>query len=302
MQNKRLNLFLLKNTVMSLLGSAVIMAVLAGLMVQFHLLGNFTFHTIKQLSDIPGLYNSGISNVEMAFDKLQYMGYDYCMDGKRVGGYYCAWINDKFMIVLIDDTETVIRDYTVQGQLKKDPATCSYILSQCAESAGISKEQLEKVTYDYMISEIDYPKTFYGIVKLAFYLALAMMALSLVEIVCCIFCPWYHPRIRHLHGVFDRKLVVRDINRQLHDAVVYESHNCYVTKKYLIISTLFRTDIVLLRNIEVISKHTERKGRAGHNIYKLIISNAAGMIYEHNFKSESIVDEIIPLIQKKNTR
>ena len=76
MQNKRLNLFLLKNTVMSLLGSAVIMAVLTGLMVQFHLLGNFTFHTIKQLSDIPGLYNSGISNVEMAFDKLQYMGYD----------------------------------------------------------------------------------------------------------------------------------------------------------------------------------------------------------------------------------
>ncbi len=238
----------------------------------------------------------------MAFDKLQYMGYDYCMDGKRVGGYYCAWINDKFMIVLIDDTETVIRDYTVQGQLKKDPATCSYILSQCAESAGISKEQLEKITYDYMISEIDYPKTFYGIVKLAFYLALAMMALSLVEIVCCIFCPWYHPRIRHLQGVFDRKLVVRDINRQLHDAVVYESHNCYVTKKYLIISTLFRTDIVLLRNIEVISKHTERKGRTGHNIYKLIISNAAGMIYEHNFKSESIVDDIIPLIQKKNTR
>ena len=153
-----------------------------------------------------------------------------------------------------------------------------------------------------MISEIDYPKTFYGIVKLAFYLALAMMALSLVEIVCCIFCPWYHPRIRHLQGVFDRKLVVRDINRQLHDAVVYESHNCYVTKKYLIISTLFRTDIVLLRDIEVISKHTERKGRTGHNIYKLIISNAAGMIYEHNFKSESIVDEIIPLIQKKNTR
>ena len=207
------------------------------------------------------------------------------MDGKRVGGYYCAWINDKFMIVLIDDTETVIRDYTVQGQLKKDPATCSYILSQCAESAGISKEQLEKITYDYMISEIDYPKTFYGIVKLAFYLALAMMALSLVEIACCIFCPWYHPRIRHLQGVFDRKLVVRDINRQLHDAVVYESHN-----------------IVLLRNIEVISKHTERKGRTGHNIYKLIISNAAGMIYEHNFKSESIVDDIIPLIQKKNTR
>ena len=95
---------------------------------------------------------------------------------------------------------------------------------------------------------------------------------------------------------------MRDMNRQLHDAVVYENHNCYVTKRYLIISTLFRTDIILLRNIEVISKHTERRSRTGRNIYKLIISNAAGMIYEHNFKDESIVDEIIPLLQKKNTR
>ncbi len=49
---------------------------------------------------------------------------------------------------------------------KEDAAVYSYILSQCAESAGMDTKQLEKMSYRYIISEVDYPKTFYRIVKL----------------------------------------------------------------------------------------------------------------------------------------
>ena len=69
------------------------------------------------------------------------------------------------MIVLIKSEEPVISDYVVQGQLKEDAAVYSYILSQCAESAGMDTKQLEKMSYRYIISEVDYPKTFYRIVK-----------------------------------------------------------------------------------------------------------------------------------------
>ncbi len=60
-----------------------------------------------------------------------------------------------------------------------------------------------------------------------------MIALSILELIVCIFCPWLHPQIRRIKGVSDKRLLVRDINRQLHDALLYENKNYLITKNIL---------------------------------------------------------------------
>lgn len=106
-----------------------------------------------------------------------------------------------------------------------------------------------------------------------------------------------------MKGYRDKKLLTGDINRQLHDALVYETGNCYVTRKYLVIWTPFRTDIIVLRDIDVVSRHKETKKilpwMPPRDVYKLIISNANGAIFEHDFHDEKILDTILPYIQKK---
>ena len=288
---------------MSLLPTIVIMLLIVGCMRHFHLLNNLDFYHTDDPRQLSSLYKSETKNVEMRFQKLTYMGYDYEVDGERVGGYYYAWVNGKFMVALLDSDETIICDYLVQGQLKKDPAVYNYILSQCAESAGIDQKQLENITYDYLISEVDYPKTFYMIVKVALILAFAVILLWIIEGVIYWFFPWNHPQIRRMKGYHNKKLLVGDINRQLHDALVYETGNYYVTRKYLVIWTPFRTDIIVLRDIDVVSRHKETKKilpwMPPRDVYKLIISNANGVIFEHDFLDENTLDTILSYLHTK---
>ena len=65
----------------------------------------------------------------------------------------------------------------------------------------------------------------------------------------------------------------------------------------------FRTDIIVLRDIDVVSRHKETKKilpwMPPRDVYKLIISNANGAIFEHDFHDEKILDTILPYIQKK---
>lgn len=305
-QNKKLNFLLLKNTILSLIPAILIMVVILCCMRYFHLLNNLDFYSVERPSELQQLYESGITNVEMTFPQLHEMGYDYQLDGKKTGSYYYAWVDGKFMIVLIKSEEPVISDYVVQGQLKEDAAVYSYILSQCAESAGMDTKQLEKMSYRYIISEVDYPKTFYRIVKIALYLAFAMIALSILELIVCIFCPWLHPQIRRIKGVSDKRLLVRDINRQLHDALLYENKNYLITKKYFVVCSGLRTDIILLRDIDVVSRHKERKRivpwRAEHPVYKLILSTANGRIYEYDFRNETIINDMLPYLSRSGSK
>jgi hypothetical protein len=164
-------------------------------------------------------------------------------------------------------------------------------------------DQLKAVTYDYVISEVDYPYVFYTIVKAAFYIAITIIILSVIEAFIYIICPWLHPQIRRVRKIKNKRLMVGDINRSIHDTTIYHSRNVTITRKYMIITSLFRTDIIVLRDIEVVSKHKERKRLclpgAERDVYKIIISNSEDMFYEHEFYDESIADSIMQIIQKR---
>lgn len=300
-ETRRLNLLLLKNTIMALLPAVVILLIIIASMAHYNLLGNLEFHQIKNLEDLDAAYYDNIENVQITFQEIDNMGYDYTLNGKKAGSYYYAFLDGKCVILLVDSDEARLYDYTVKGQLKQDNTMYNYLLGQCADAVGFSLDQMKSVTYRFVISEVDYPRVFYGIVKTAFYLAVLIVVFSIVEGLVCIAFPWLHPQMRKLKGVSSRRLIAGDINRQIHDAVRFDRGNVIVTKKYLIISTWMYTDIIILKEIEVISKHKERKKvfLGEKTVFKLIISNSRDMFYEHEFKNEDILDEMIPLIKRK---
>jgi hypothetical protein len=293
---------LLKNTIMTLIPIIAILTLMVWGMHHFKLLNNLDFAKVNSLNELDEVYEAGTENVEMTFDKLSYLGYDYKLNGKTAGGYYYAFLDDMCVVVLIDSNETSLYDYTVKGVVKNDNTLYSYVLTQCAEDMNLELEQLKAVTYDYVISEVDYPYAFYTIVKAAFYVAVIIMILSVAEALIYIVCPWLHPQIRRVKKIKNKRLLVRDINRSIHDTTIYHNKNVTVTRKYLIITSLVHTDIIILSDIEVISKHKERKRSlipgTRKAVYKLIISNSEDMFYEHEFPEESTIDEMMRFLRR----
>lgn len=302
-QYRRLDLLLLKNTAMTVLPALIILTVILCGISYFKLFQNLEFEKIDTLHQLDVAYEDNIRNVELTLDRADYLGYDYYLDGKKNGRYYYSFMDDKCLILLIKSDEDVLLDYTVKGRMKLDNTLYDYILGQCAEDMGITTEQLKSVTYDYVISEAEYPAAFSKIIKVAVIFVIGISLFTVFEGIIWIFLPWRHPQIKNTHGIGEPKLAVRDINRQMHDALMLKQGNVMVTRKYLIVSSLFKTDIIRLRDIEVISKHKERKRSFpwihGKDVYKLIISNSGDMFYECEFPNEALVDEILPLLRSK---
>ena len=305
-ENNKLNLFLLKNTIISLIPVAIIIAAVIVVMQHYDLFSNLEFYDMDDASQIEEAYEDGITNVTITFEKLTNMGFDYKENGEKTGSYYYSYSEGKIVIVLIDREEEVLYDYQVKGRIREDSAAYSYIISHCADIAGIDKSNLEFVTYDYIISEMSHPVLYYTVIKITLGVVLLIVLVSLADIFASVFVPWMHPQIRRIRGKFDKKLMVRDLNRQLRYYLIYKREGCYVTKKYLVLCTPLCTDIIIRQKTEAVSRHKETRKNPflvrGKNVYRLIISSADGTIYEHDFKDKSVCNEVYEIIQKNKTR
>ncbi len=299
-ENNKLNLFLLKNTIISLIPVAILIAAVIIAMQHYDLFTNLDFYSLDDPSQIEQAYEDGISNVTITFEKLSNMGFDYMESGEKAGSYYYSYSDGKIAIVLIDREEEVLYDYQVKGRIKEDSAAYSYIISHCADIAGIDKSSLEFVTCDYIISEMSHPVLYYTVIKLAICVIFLIILVSFMDIFASIFIPWMHPQIRMMRGKFDKKLFVRDLNRQLRYYLIYKGDGCYITKKYMVLCTPLHTQVIIRQKVEAVSRHKETKKSflfvGGKNVYRLIISSANGIIYEHAFKSKQACNEVYEVI------
>lgn len=301
---KKLDLLLLKNIIMSVLPIVLLLVVIMGGMKYFNVFQNLECETIDTLSQLETAYENDRYNIEITLDSVNSLGYDYYLDGKKSGSYYYSFMDDTCLILLIGSNEEVLYNYTVRGRVKLDNTLYYYILEQCAKDMGMTREQLQSFTYDYVISEIEYPEVFNNVIKLALILVIALTLFLVIQGLVWIWKPWRNPQIRNIHGMtIDPKRVVIDINRQIHDSLRFRQKNVIVTKRYFIVSSLFRTDIIRLRDIEVVSKHMERKRNFpwlhGKDIYKLIISNSGDLFFEYEFADEELVDTLMPFLKRK---
>lgn len=301
---KKLELLLLKNTVMSVLPMVLLLiAILCG-MSWFHVFEHLRLADIDTVDQLEAMKENHVSNAEMTLERADCLGYDYYLDGKKSGSYYYSFMDDTCVIFLIDSTEEVLTDYKVRGKVMYDNTLYHYILEQCAKDMDMTSEQLQNFTYAYVISEIDYPALLNDIMKLALIFMITVTVLFVIEAAVWTLMPWRNPQIRKIYGVSsDPKYLVADINKQLSDSLRFQQGNVSITKRYLIVSSLFKTDIIRIRDIGVVSKHKEGKRsflfRNSQPVYKLIISNSASLFYEYEFTDEAFVDAIIPYIQRK---
>jgi hypothetical protein len=247
-------------------------------------------------------YDNEEYNVEFETQELRTLGYDYIADGERIGGYYYAFIDGQCVLFLLNSDKEVLHDYKVSGRIMADNTVYSYILEQCAELMNMDVQQVKNFTFPYVISELDHTLSMYRIVRIFMLVLLAVFAYMLAECVLWIFVPWLHPQIRKQQSIGSSKRAIRELDRQIYEYAGLDRGSVVVTKRYLVINTLFNTDVIRLRDIEVISKHMEmRRTLTGkrYKVFKLIISNSANMFYEHEFRDEKLVDEIIPFLKKK---
>ncbi|MGN0396352.1 MAG: hypothetical protein ACI4EF_13395 [Coprococcus sp.] len=301
-KNKRFDLYLLKNTLMSILPALIVIIVMMILITHFNISERLSFEYLGSPAALDSSYEKRTYNVCFHIDRADYMGYDYYLDDKLAGRYYYAFIDGRCMVFLIDSRDDVILDYDVKGVVKADTALYQYLISQCALDMGIDTEQFQKVTYDYVISEVDYPKVFYEIIRLVIILILLISMIIVLEGIYHIIFPWKTRSVKSINGVANGKLVVKDLNNQLRDKLLLKQKDIIVTEKYLVAPSLFHTDVILIDHIEVLSKHMERKKHLllkNRDIYKLIISDSEDMFYEQEFENEQLIDEVIPLLEKK---
>lgn len=300
-KNRRFDLYLLKNTILSMLPALAVLVAMMAIISHFEIANKFTFEYADGPDALQRIYDRQVYNVKLHVDRADYLGYDYYLDDDMAGRYYYSFIDGKCIILLIDSKEDVILDYTVKGLIKSDSALYQYLLAQCASDMGIDVEQLQNAAYGYVISEVDYPELFYGIVQIVILIVICIIIITLLEGIYRIILPWKTPSVKAINGVANGKLVVKDLNKQLKECLLLKQKDILVTEKYLIAPSAFRTDVILIDHIEVLSKHMERKhGIFGSkDVYKLIISDSEDMFYEQEFENEQMIDEIIPLLEKK---
>lgn len=300
---KKLDLLLLKNTMMSVLPFILVLAFILGGMAYFNVFKNLECETVDSLQQLETAYKNDRYNIEITLDRLDNLGYDYYLDGKKSGSYYYTFMDDTCLILLIGSNEDVLYNYTVRGRVKLDNTLYYYILEQCAKDMGMTREQLQSFTYDYVLSEIEYPELFNNIVKIALVFVILITLYIVLQGVIWTLMPWKHPQIRKLHGIMDTERTVSDVNRQIHDFLKLKEGNVIITKRYLIVSSLFKTDIMRLRDIGSCHKHIVKKRSfpwiQTKDRYKLILSNSVDMYYEYEFLDEELVDKMIPFLERK---
>lgn len=298
---RRLELMLLKNTIMTLVPALLILLFAGFIMLKFDVISNVASYKYDSADEITKAYESGKYNVEMEVSYLRSLGYDYMEDGEKAGEYYYSYIDGKYMIFLLENDGEVLHNYTVKGRLVRDNTAYNYILEQCAEDIGIATDQLKEMAYGFVINELDKTCDIYRMIIVIIAVVIGVICILIIECLIWMLFPWLHPQLRKEKSLGDLKYAMRDINRQIHDAAKLKLGNVIVTRKYFIISTLYKTDIIRLQDIEVISKHMERKRTFGRTktVYRLIISNSKSLFYQHEFTDEAMLDKIMPLLKRK---
>lgn len=300
---RRLELMLLKNSIMTLVPALIILLFAGFIMLEFDVISNVAAYKCDSADEITKAYESGNYNVEVEVSNLRSLGYDYMEDGEKTGEYYYSYMEGKYMIFLLENDGEVLHNYTVKGRLVRDNTAYNYILEQCAYDIGIDTDQLKEMTYGFVVNELDKTCGIYRVIIVIIAVVIGVICILIIECLIWILFPWLHPQLRKEKSLGDLKYAMRDINRQIHDATKLKIGNVILTRKYFIVSTLYRTDIIRLKDIEVISKHMERKrtfpfGKT-KTVYKLIISNSKSLFYQHEFTDEAVLDKIMPLLKRK---
>lgn len=302
LKQERLNLLLLKNTILIVIPAVIVFVFILVFTHFYPVIYQMTCHTVRSYDEIQDWYQKECFNVRMRVPQIRYTGYDYYEDGRQAGAYYYAFMEEQCMFFLIKtkDPEPEINDVMIKGKLLGNSANLDAMKNEFSKELGLDSESFQSVVHSLMISEVDYPYLENFLLWLLIIMPYGLAGCIIVLSVIWTIQPYRHPSTKALGNFGDRKLVYEEVKSQLKYRLVQHAYNYYITDDYLIISNWFKTDFIRIDYIRYISRHIITKMNGKNQVFRLTMSNPEKMFYERDFRSEACTDEIMEALVRLN--
>lgn len=301
LKKERLNLLLLKNTIVILVPAVIIFILIFGFVKHYPVIYQMTCHDVDTMEEIREWYEKGCYNVKIRIPQLKYTGYDYYEDEKRTGAYYYTFIDNQcvFFLVRTKSPEASMERVMIQGRVIGDSVSLIAMKSEFSKELGLDYDSFDALVNPLLLSEVDYPYMEILLMWLLLILPYIVTAGIIVLSVIWTIQPYQHPSVRALSEFGERRLVYQEVKSQCKNRLVQHNYNYYITDEYLVISNLATTDFVRIDYIRYISCHVITKMN-GKQVYRLTMSNPEKMFYEKDFASETCADEIMTTLLRLN--
>lgn len=304
---KRFELLLLKNTLAVAIPAVGVFAALIILLMRYPVFEQVNSTRIEN-DDISvmlsELYAKERTNVEYEAENLYYTGFNYYVDQKMQGAYYYCILDNRIYMFLVDtkNPNEKIDRIKLKGKIIKDTIAPSHILSELSQDNEVYDNLVEAIMCPYIISEPDYPHRLVVIVYLFFASPIIICVIIFLYTILIWMNPSMHSQSRQLAVYGNINDIIKELNKQLRFHLLFRKRNVYITKDYVIVNYLTRTDVIRIDYIRYLSKNlTDSKNPfRKKKVYRLTMSEPDKIFYEIDFTSESLCDNVVKYIRTVN--
>jgi phage shock protein PspC (stress-responsive transcriptional regulator) len=296
---------LFRNTLALAFPMLVLLGVLMVLILKFPVIQNTqdtqieaTDNLATQLEEI---YGTGRTNVLYEAYKLNYTGVNYLEDGKLVGAYYYNIDDDglNFFLIETDSPEQFIDSISLRGKVVKNEIMVNYIMDRFEESTDVNSDMVAGFASSYMISVPDYPYRFIMLIYVVIFIPIIAGTLIVAYTLLIWMMPQIHPQTRQLVEYGDVRTVIKELDDELKNKLIFRHGNIYVTDNYLVVSYTVKTDVIKLDLVKYMSKNIveDYKGfNRSDDVYRITFSNPEKLFYEIDLVGEELADTIVDCV------
>lgn len=304
---KRFELLLLKNTLAVAIPAIGVFVALIFMLMKYPVFEhvNTTFVDTENISVmLPELYEKGHTNVIYQAENLYYSGFDYYVDQKMQGAYYYCIQNNEIFVFLVDTKkpEQKLDSVELKGKIIRDTIAPAHILSELSQDNEVYENLVEGILCPYVISEPDYPHRLVVTVYLFFASPIIICVIIFIYTILIWINPSIHSQSKQLEVYGNVSEIIKDLNKQLKYHLFFRKHNVYITKDYVVVNYLTRTDVIRIDYIRYLSKNLTDSNVPFRRkkVYRLTMSNPDKIFYEVDFTSESLCDSVVKYIRTVN--
>ncbi len=303
MKDKKFSRLLIRNSLMILVPpvAAIFMVVLVAF--RMSNLREYNTYRLDSLDNLETYINSYMLNVSYDASGLKPAGYDYTVDGKKQGEYYYIYQNDHVWLFALNDSgieKLKNGDTLLNFRITTDDQVVKHITLDLTKSFETNEDNLKGFINPVILNQFEYP--FYKIITMRamLYGGMALFAVMFLYTVLVTLFPSLCSDAAKLSKYGKRREIIRQINEELKDKLLYHEEDAYVTENYLITYLGNGIQVVKLDDVKYLSKHIEDKRGlfSTRKIYKLTASNVDKLYYEHEFLDEEVIDNIIYYIRR----
>lgn len=311
MFKKKFERLLLKNTMAIVVPAIAVLFVLSFLLTRFSVFTQIKNINLDAYSDfevgVKGLYENNTTNVTATISDLYYTGFDYIVNGDVKGAYYYSLSKDKmcFYLISTDSPEEYIERISIKGKIIKDSVTLNHIIQRLSADNKIDNDYLKRYCFEYIISEPDYPESYIVMLKVFFVVPIILEVLIILYALLIWFEPKLHPQCKQLAQYGRIDVIIDELNSQLRNQLLFRRNKIYITRDYMIVNYIHRTDVIKLDFIKYLSKNLVEKKEflsGTDEVYRLTMSDPDRIFYEVDFISEELIDDVIGYIRGVNKK